>query len=129
MSLGSWFKNLLFEKEEGKEKTEESSEEDSNAINGVKEKTKNYDYNVKIFDLVKKEDVNNITNYIVQDKALALVKMHKFIGNKDDVKYVLNELKQTCDNCNSKIVGLTNNMYFITKNSINIERENSNPLS
>ncbi len=121
MSLGSWFKDLFFEKEKEEIKEETVQEE-------IKEEVKNYDYHVKIFDVVKKEDINQVTSYILQDKALALVKMHKFTGNRDDLKQVLNEIKQTCENCNSKIIGITNNMYFISKNSINIEHENSNPL-
>ncbi len=120
MSVGSWFKDMFFEKdtEEVKEANIELKQEEAKEI-------KNYDYNVKIFDLIRKDDVSKVTSYIIQDKSLALVKMHKFIGNKDDLKDVLNELKQTCDNCNSKILGITNNMYFVTKNSINIERENN----
>ena len=114
--MGSWFKDLFFEKEEVKEGIEETKE--------IKE-IKNYDYNLKVFDLIKKDELNQVSSYIIQDKALALIKMHKFIGNRDDLKDVLNELKQTCDNCNSKIVGLTNNMYFVTKNSINVEKESS----
>lgn len=114
MSMNSWFKDLFFEKEEVKENKIEENKE-----------VKNYDYNLKVFDLIKKDDLNQVSSYIVQDKALALIKMHKFIGNRDDLKDVLNELKQTCDNCNSKIVGLTNNMYFVTKNSINVEKESS----
>ena len=114
MSMGSWFKDLFFEKEEVKDLPQE-----------VKEEIKNYDYNIKIFDLIRKNEVNQITSYIVQDKALALIKMHKFIGNRDDLKEVLNELKQTCNNCNAKILGITNNMYLITKNTINIEKENN----
>src|SRR3989344_438015 len=122
MGLGSWIKNLFFEEENVK--TEEVNEVKENAKGEIKD----YDYNVKIFDLVKKEDINKVTSYIIQDKSLALIKMHKFTGNRDDLKEVLNELKTTCDNCNSKVLGITNNMYFITKEKINIEKEEANSL-
>lgn len=122
MGFSSWLKNLFFEEENVK--TEEVNEIKEN----VKEEIKDYDYNVKIFDVVKKEDINKVTSYIIQDKTLALIKMHKFTGNRDDLKDVLNELKTTCDNCNSKVLGITNNMYFITKNSINIEKEDNSLL-
>lgn len=109
----AWFKDLFFEKEEVKEEK----------IENVNKEIKNYDYNLKIFEIIRKEDVSQVTNFIVQDKTLALIKMHKFIGNREDLKEVLNTLKQTCDSCNSKVIGLTNNLYFATKNSVNIEKE------
>ena len=109
----SWFKDLFFEKEESSEvKLEEKKEE-----------IKSYDYNLKIFEIIRKEDISQVTNYIVHDKTLALIKMHKFIGSREDLKEVLNTLKQTCDVCDSKVIGLTNNLYFATKNSVNIEKE------
>ena len=122
MGLGSWIKNLFFEEENVK--TEEVNEVKENAKGEIKD----YDYNVKIFDVIKKEDINKVTSYIIQDKSLALIKMHKFTGNRDDLKEVLNELKTTCDSCNSKVLGITNNMYFITKEKINIEKEEANSL-
>ena len=118
MGFSSWIKNLFFE-----EKNVEKEE-----VNEVKEEVKDYDYNVKIFDVIKKEDINKVTSYIIQDKSLALIKMHKFTGNRDDLKEVLNELKTTCDSCNSKVLGITNNMYFITKEKINIEKDEVNSL-
>ena len=122
MGFGSWIKNLFFEEENVKtEEVNEVKEE-------FKEEVKDYDYNVKIFDVVKKEDINKVTSYIIQDKTLALIKMHKFTGNRDDLKDVLNELKTTCDSCNSKVLGITNNMYFVTKEKINIEKEDNSLL-
>ena len=117
MGFSSWLKNLFFEEEVKIEEVKETKIEDKDIIN--------YDYNLKIFDVMKKEQINEVTSYIIQDKALALIKMHKFTGNSQELKEILNELKQTCDNCNSKVIGITNNMYLITKNNINIERENN----
>ena len=118
MGFSSWFKSLFFEDDKvNLEEVKEIKVEDKDI--------KNYDYNLKIFDIMKKEQINEVTSYIIQDKALALIKMHKFTGDSQDLKDVLNELKQTCDNCDSKVIGLTNNMYLITKNNINIERENN----
>ncbi|MEK6932409.1 MAG: hypothetical protein AABW56_01285 [Nanoarchaeota archaeon] len=119
MSLGSWLKGVFLEEDNKVEDVKEEKVEDS---------LQNYDYSVKIFDIIKKDDVNKVTNYIIQDKTLALIKMHKFIGNKDDLKDVLNELKTTCDNCNSKVLGITNNMYFVTKKTINVEKEEASSL-
>src|SRR3989344_4041470 len=114
MSFGSWFKDLFFEKENIEVKAEGETVKEEKEVQNI-----DYDYNLKIFDLIKKNDVEKITSYIIEDKAIALVKMHKFTGNKDDLKEVLNEIKRSCDTCNSRIIGLTNNMYFVTKNSIN----------
>ncbi len=116
MSVSSWFKNLFLEQSNG-----QSSEVEMEKV----EEVKDYDYNLKIFDVVRKSDISQVTNYIIQDKALALIKMHKFTGNKEDLKEVLNELKKTCDGSNSRIIGVTNNMYFVIKNSVNLEKENS----
>mgnify|MGYP001613497495 FL=1 len=122
MGFGSWIKDLFFEEENVKTEEVNEIKEES------KEEVKDYDYNVKIFDVVKKEDINKVTSYIIQDKTLALIKMHKFTGNRDDLKDVLNELKTTCDSCNSKVLGITNNMYFVTKEKINIEKEGNSLL-
>jgi len=119
MSVGSWLKGIFLEEDN---KVEEVKEEIAEP------EVNNYDYHIKIFDLIRKDDVNKVTSYIVQDKTLALIKMHKFTGNKDDLKEVLNELKTTCDNCNSRVLGITNNMYFVTKKTINVEKEETNSL-
>ena len=123
MSFGSWFKDLFFEKENIEVKAEGETVKEEKEVQNI-----DYDYNLKIFDLIKKNDVEKITSYIIEDKAIALVKMNKFTGNKDDLKEVLNEIKRSCDTCNSRIIGITNNMYFVTKNSINIEKDNTNSM-
>ena len=117
MSFGSWLKNTLFEKEGGevKEDIDGSSVMESNEV-------KNYDYHLSVFDLSNKQETGRIISYILQDKKLALVKTAKFNGNHEDLKQALNELKETCKKCNSRIVGLNNSLYLITKNTIYVEK-------
>jgi len=78
---------------------------------------------MKIFELKNRDDLQQVTSYILQDKTLALIKMHKFTGDNDDLKDTLIELKQTCENCNGRILGVTNNMFLVVKNSVEIVRE------
>ncbi len=108
----SWFKDLFFENEISEER--EIKSEEAQEIKP--------DYILKIFDIVKKSEMSSITEHIIKEKSIALVKMHRFVGNREDLKEVLNELKKTCELSNSKIIGLTNNLYFITKNSISIDK-------
>ena len=89
----------------------------------LKEEMQKIDYNLKIFEVNEKSDLNQVTSFIVNDKALALIKMHKFTGDTEALKETLAELKQTCDNCNSKVLGVSNNMFLVVKNSIDVVRE------
>ncbi|MEK6907244.1 MAG: hypothetical protein AABW45_01835 [Nanoarchaeota archaeon] len=81
------------------------------------------DYKLKIFDVRNRDELSQVTSFIVQDKSMALIKMNKFTGDYAVLKETLNELKQTCDNCNSKILGVSNNMFIVTKNSIEVLKE------
>jgi SepF-like predicted cell division protein (DUF552 family) len=112
MSFFARLKNLFFE-----DVTQEMVEEQ------VKEEIKNFDYKLKIFDLKHKDELNELTSFIVQDKSIALIKMHKFTGDHASLKQVLSELKQTCDTCNSKVVGISNNTFLVMKNSIELLKE------
>ncbi|MEK6835724.1 MAG: hypothetical protein AABX55_01760 [Nanoarchaeota archaeon] len=112
MSFFTWLKSLFFENEAEIEQIEAE-------MQNVQPVTQ-ADYSFKIFDLKSKDELNNITSFIVQDRSLALVKMNKFTGDSEEFKHVLNELKNTCDNCNSKVIGINNNTFLVAKNSIEI---------
>ena len=114
MSFVSWLKDLFIEKNE-----EAQVEDEMQNIQPVTQA----DYNFKIFDLKNKDELNLVNSFIVQDKALALIKMNKFTGDREQYKQVLNELKTACDNCNSKIVWISNNMFFVVKNSVEVLKE------
>jgi len=112
MSFFLWIKNLFVEDDI----TEEVKEE-------IKEELKNSDYKLRIFDLQKRDELNEVTSFIVQDKTIALIKMYKFTGDHSGLKEVLSELKQTCDNCNSKVVGVNNNLFLVVKNSVELLKD------
>ena len=116
MSFLSWVKDLFSEEVEQDKIMEQIKEHE------VKKDT-DYDYSMKIFELKNRDDLQQVTSYILQDKTLALIKMHKFTGDNDDLKDTLIELKQTCENCNGRILGVTNNMFLVVKNSVEIVRE------
>ena len=112
MSLFSWLKNLFVE-----DVNDEIQEEE------IKQELINMDYKLKIFDLKNKDELNQVTSFIVQDKTIALIKMNKFTGDHHKLKETLNELKQTCDTCNSRVLGVTNNMFLVVKNSVEFVKE------
>mgnify|MGYP001558226311 CR=1 FL=1 len=112
MSFFSWLKNLFVE-----DVNDEIQEEE------IKQELINMDYKLKIFDLKNKDELNQVTSFIVQDKTIALIKMNKFTGDHHKLKETLNELKQTCDTCNSRVLGVTNNMFLVVKNSVEFVKE------
>lgn len=114
MSFFSWIKNLFVEDMNDSEEVREEE---------LKEEIKNTDYKLKIFDLIHKDQLSDVTSFVVQDKTIALIKMHKFTGDHSNLKETLNELKQTCDTCNSRVLGVSNNMFLVTKNSVELVRE------
>ncbi|MEK6840999.1 MAG: hypothetical protein AABW57_00825 [Nanoarchaeota archaeon] len=116
MSLFSWLKNL-FTEDINKEEIEQMQEEE------LKKELVNTDYKLKMFDLKHKDELSNITSFIVQDKSIALIKMNKFTGDHAALKETLNELKQTCDTCNSRVLGINNNMFLVVKNSVEVLKE------
>ena len=115
MSFSSWFKNLF------SSDTVDLPDELKEELKGEQEVKK--DYKLKIFEINHKKDVNNVTNFVLQDNALALIKMNKFTGDHNDLKETLAELKQACDNCNSKVFGVSNNMFLVVKNSVEVLKE------
>lgn len=116
MSFFTWFKNLFVE-DVNSEQLEEMQE------NELKQELSNTDYKLKIFDLTHKNELSNVTSFIVQDKTIALIKMNKFTGDHAALKETLNELKQTCDTCNSRVLGINNNMFLVVKNSVEVLKE------
>jgi SepF-like predicted cell division protein (DUF552 family) len=113
MNIFSWIKNLFVEDITN---IEEIREEE------IKQELSN-DYKLKIFDLKHKDELSQVTSFIVQDRSIALIKMNKFTGNHDHLKETLNEIKQTCDTCNSKVLGVSNNMFLVVKNSVEVLKE------
>ena len=109
MSVFSWIKSLFVENVEDEIKEDE-----------IKQELNHMDYKLKIFDLKNKDELSEVTSFIVQDKSLALIKMNKFTGDHGRLKETLNELKQTCDTCNSRVLGVSNNMFLVVKNSVEI---------
>jgi SepF-like predicted cell division protein (DUF552 family) len=116
MSFFSWLKSLFIEEVTSNE-LEETQEEE------LKQQLINRDYKLKIFDLTHKNELPNVTSFIVQDKSIALIKMNKFRGDHAQLKETLNELKQTCDTCNSRLLGINNNMFIVVKNSVEVVKE------
>src|SRR3989344_7260919 len=102
MSVFSWIKGLFVE-DINEEIKEDMREEE------VKQELANFDYKLKIFDLTHKNELSNVTSFVVQDKSIALIKMNKFTGDHAALKEALNEIKQTCDTCNSRVLGINNN--------------------
>ena len=115
MSFLLWFKNLFASD------TVELPDELKEELKG--EQTQKIDYRLRIFEVNNKKDINNVTNFVLQDNVLALIKMHKFTGDHNDLKETLAELKQACDNCNSKVFGVSNNMFLVVKNSVEVLKE------
>ena len=116
MSFIKWIKNLFVE-DVNQEQFEEMQE------NELKQELANTDYKLKIFDLTHKNELSNVTSFVVQDKTIALIKMNKFTGDHNNLKETLNELKQTCDTCNSRVLGINNNMFLVVKNSVEVVKE------
>lgn len=117
MNFFNWLKGLFVDNV-SEEQIKEMLQEDE-----LKKEVQNTDYKLKIFDLRHKNELSQITSFIVQDKTIALIKMHKFTGDHDALKETLNELKQTCDNCNSRVLGISNNMFLVAKNSVEVLKE------
>ena len=80
MSFFSWLKNLFVE-----DVNDEIQEEE------IKQELINMDYKLKIFDLKNKDELDQVTSFIVQDKTIALIKMNKFTGDHHKLKETLNE--------------------------------------
>lgn len=116
MSFFSWLKGLFVEDISSDELQEAQEEE-------LKKQLASTDYRLKIFDLMHKNELSDVTSFIVQDKSIALIKMNKFTGDHAALKETLNELKQTCDTCNSKVLGINNNMFLVVKNSVEVLKE------
>lgn len=114
MTIFSWLKNIFME---DVSHAEEDAEEE------LKQELKNTDYKVKIFDLKHDNEVSEINSFIVQDKTIALIKINKFTGDHSKLKETLNEIKQTCDTCNSRILGVSNNIFLVVKDSIEVLKE------
>ena len=51
------------------------------------------DYKFRIFEVNNKHELNPVTSFIVNDKSLALIKMHKFTGDTNELKETLMERK------------------------------------
>ena len=113
MSFVLWLKNLFTNDtvELPEELKEEMQQEASK------------DYKFRIFEVNNKHELNPVTSFIVNDKSLALIKMHKFTGDTNELKETLMELKQVCSNCNSSVFGVSNNMFLVVKNSVEVVKE------
>ncbi|MEK6835278.1 MAG: hypothetical protein AABX61_03385 [Nanoarchaeota archaeon] len=113
MSFFNWIKSLFVE-DVNNEMIEEMQD------NELKQELQKMDYKFKIFDLKNKDELDEVTSFVVQDKALALIRMSKFTGDNAVLKETLTELKQTCDTCNSRVLGVSNNMFLVVKNSVEV---------
>lgn len=115
MSVFSWLKGLF---------VEDINPEDVQAMLGEEQPQELVkDYKVKIFEVNNKNELNQVNSFIAQDKSMALIKMHKFTGDHVQLKETLTELKQACDSCNSRILGVSNNMFLVVKNSVEVLKE------
>ena len=93
MSFSSWFKNLF------SSDTVDLPDELKEELKGEQEVKK--DYKLKIFEINHKKDVNNVTNFVLQDNALALIKMNKLVNLYE---YTLDNVLPHHGSCGCKLI-------------------------
>jgi len=80
-------------------------------------------WNASRFSLMNLENYKEKNVNLEPFDKLFLIKMNKFTGDHNDLKETLAELKQACDNCNSKVFGVSNNLFLVVKNSVEVLKE------